>query len=448
MVSEVKILLNSDRMPPPLDGSNLALQWPGWKRHFLIYMTGKKLLKEAENVKIAQLLMICDRHIIDIYNALYPNDGSIDELLGVSGGGEASKPGRKLDEVLSHFDEYFTPKRNISMEAFKFNCIVQKEHQPFSKFETELRKQIQHCDFKCVCGASYESRMLRDRIIIGVFDKNLQLQLLNGKDETLETVIEKCKIIESANTNKIDTGSDVNCIPLKFIEKSNIELNNENNNYPVFDYSRSKIDIVDTVELECVDLDTGFGRTAEFLVVNNTYEPLLGLQTCMDFGLVKRMDVRIVDQYPSTKEDLISRNRDVFDGLGKFPKPFSITLKEDAVPSIHYRKRFPLCLLDRLKSEIGNMVEAGIIAPVNYPTQWVSNIQVVEKRDGSLRICLDPKKLNEQIQREHFLIPTVDDFTSRLIDMKVFTVLDLSRGFWHMQLDEKSSDLTTFMTHL
>ncbi|XP_024883540.1 uncharacterized protein K02A2.6-like, partial [Temnothorax curvispinosus] len=73
-------------------------------------------------------------------------------------------------------------------------------------------------------------------------------------------------------------------------------------------------------------------------------------------------------------------------------------------------------------------------------------MQIVEKPDGSLRICLDPKPLNMCIKREHFLIPTAEDIVSQLSGKHIFTVLDLSNGFWQMELDRKSSDLTTFMT--
>nr|XP_019546701.2 uncharacterized protein K02A2.6-like [Aedes albopictus] len=92
------------------------------------------------------------------------------------------------------------------------------------------------------------------------------------------------------------------------------------------------------------------------------------------------------------------------------------------------------------------MEDQGIIAYVDYPTDWVSNMQVVEKSNGGLRICLDPKALNQCIKREHYLIPTQQDLFSRLSGKRVFTVLDLSSGFWQMELDRKSSDLTTFMT--
>lgn len=82
-------------------------------------------------------------------------------------------------------------------------------------------------------------------------------------------------------------------------------------------------------------------------------------------------------------------------------------------------------LIDKLKEEIDIMVRDEIISPVYHPTEWVNNIQIVEKQDGKLRICLDTKPLNECIKREHFLIPTIDNFVSKLSNKKVFPVLDL-----------------------
>ena len=71
---------------------------------------------------------------------------------------------------------------------------------------------------------------------------------------------------------------------------------------------------------------------------------------------------------------------------------------------------------------------------------------VVPKKNGALRICLDPKELNKAIQREHYPLPTTEDVATRLYGAKVFTVLDVRSGFWHVVRDEPSSFLTTFHT--
>ena len=71
---------------------------------------------------------------------------------------------------------------------------------------------------------------------------------------------------------------------------------------------------------------------------------------------------------------------------------------------------------------------------------------VVTKKSGQLRLCLDPKDLNDAIQREHYPLPVIEDVATRLAGAKVFTVLDVQQGFWHVELDDESSFLTTFNT--
>ena len=70
----------------------------------------------------------------------------------------------------------------------------------------------------------------------------------------------------------------------------------------------------------------------------------------------------------------------------------------------------------------------------------------VPKKNGKLRVCLDPKDLNRAILREKYELPTVEDIATRLHGAKVFTVMDVRNGFWHVSLDEESSYLTTFQT--
>ena len=68
------------------------------------------------------------------------------------------------------------------------------------------------------------------------------------------------------------------------------------------------------------------------------------------------------------------------------------------------------------------------------------------KKNGNLRICIDPRPLNTALEREHFQLPTLDDLLPELADSKVFSTLDLQDGFWQVKLDEASSRLTTFTT--
>ena len=52
----------------------------------------------------------------------------------------------------------------------------------------------------------------------------------------------------------------------------------------------------------------------------------------------------------------------------------------------------------------------------------------VPKKDGKLRICLDPRDLNRAIRHEHFPPPANEDVVTRLHGVKVFSVLDVRKG--------------------
>ena len=70
----------------------------------------------------------------------------------------------------------------------------------------------------------------------------------------------------------------------------------------------------------------------------------------------------------------------------------------------------------------------------------------MEKPNGKVRLCYGPGDLNKAIQREHYPMKTVEEVAAELSDAKVFSVLDATSGFWHIKLDEKSSELLTFNT--
>ena len=76
-------------------------------------------------------------------------------------------------------------------------------------------------------------------------------------------------------------------------------------------------------------------------------------------------------------------------------------------------RRVQFGLQDRLKLKLDLMEKHKVMQKVNKPTDWVHNLVIAEKKDGSLRLCLDPRELNKAIKRENFQIPTVENVTCR-----------------------------------
>ena len=100
----------------------------------------------------------------------------------------------------------------------------------------------------------------------------------------------------------------------------------------------------------------------------------------------------------------------------------------------------------KLKDELDRQLKQGYLAKVNQPTDWVNSMVMIEKKNGDVRICIDPKDLNMAITREHFQIPTKEEILGELAGAKYFSKMDATAGFHQIELDEKSSMMTTLNT--
>lgn len=92
------------------------------------------------------------------------------------------------------------------------------------------------------------------------------------------------------------------------------------------------------------------------------------------------------------------------------------------------------------------MCKLDVIEKVDESTDWVSSMVVIEKSNGQLRICLDPKDLNTAIKRHRYPMPTVDEVLSKLDGAKVFSKLEASSECWQIKVDEPSAKLLAFDT--
>ncbi|XP_061710675.1 uncharacterized protein K02A2.6-like [Cydia pomonella] len=101
---------------------------------------------------------------------------------------------------------------------------------------------------------------------------------------------------------------------------------------------------------------------------------------------------------------------------------------------------------DKLQGELDRMVKMGVIRKVSHPTPWVNAIVVAAKKDGSIRVCLDPRPLNRVVRRARYPLPALGEIATKLQGARYFSKLDARSGFWMVQIDDASADLCTFGT--
>ena len=68
------------------------------------------------------------------------------------------------------------------------------------------------------------------------------------------------------------------------------------------------------------------------------------------------------------------------------------------------------------------------------------------KKDGSMRFCVDYRKLNLVVEADAYPMPQVDELIDNLGNAKFISMLDLTRGYWHLPMESESRPPTASTT--
>ena len=162
---------------------------------------------------------------------------------------------------------------------------------------------------------------------------------------------------------------------------------------------------------------------------------------------------------PLTKQDVLDIYSDVFTRIGKFPGlPYKFQLKPNAKPTRHAPRKVPIHLQDAFHEEIRNLEALGILEDTKDVTEWVNSFVIMEKKipinsnnshrpghsmNKKLRICLDPRDLNEALEREPYYTHSIEEIMGKFHGMTRFTIADFNKGYWMVELDPESRKYTT-----
>ena len=104
--------------------------------------------------------------------------------------------------------------------------------------------------------------------------------------------------------------------------------------------------------------------------------------------------------------------------------------------------RIPPHQYEEVWKHLKEMLDIRAIRRSNSP--WASPVVLVRKKDGSLRFCIDLRKLNARTVKDAYSLLCIEDMLDSLNGACIFTSLDLKSGYWQVELDEESIPLMAF----
>ncbi|KAL9970099.1 hypothetical protein ACROYT_G022422 [Oculina patagonica] len=312
-------------------------------------------------------------------------------------------------------------------EGMKVNCH-------FCGFEHERKKEKcpawgKTCD-KCKGRNHFKSKCKKVHAVSQSQGDNFDYddQWLMAVSHNEESVSATLTVNEHDVKFQLDSAADVNTICQKHVKKHQVFTTTVRLNM----WNKTNMNPLGETVLKVVNPRTSAESEVKFIVVPNGFTNLLGLKTIQELGFITINEECFISQIKTPQ-------------LGDLGEA-TLRIDENAQPKVLPCRKIPLAIENAVKEELDRLVEKDVLVPVTEPTEWVSQMAVVHKPSGKLRICIDPQPLNAALKREHYKLPVLDDVLPKLKDAKVFSKLDVREAYWHVRLDEESSKLTTMIT--
>ena len=114
----------------------------------------------------------------------------------------------------------------------------------------------------------------------------------------------------------------------------------------------------------------------------------------------------------------------------------------DDVPFKQRHRRIPPSMIEEVRQHIEQLLAGGIIRPSKSP--WTSNVVLVRKKNGKLRLCVDYRMLNSRTVKYSFALPRMEEIFDCLHGAKYFTTIDMKSGYYQVEMEEVHKERSAF----
>ena len=115
---------------------------------------------------------------------------------------------------------------------------------------------------------------------------------------------------------------------------------------------------------------------------------------------------------------------------------------DNDIPFKQRHRRIPPSMYDEITSHLKDLLSAGVIRQSHSP--WTSNVVLVKRKDGRLRICIDYRELNRRTIKDSYALPRIEELLDCLGGMRFFSVLDMKSGYHQVEMAEEHKQRTAF----
>ncbi|XP_059627489.1 uncharacterized protein LOC132270323 [Cornus florida] len=154
-----------------------------------------------------------------------------------------------------------------------------------------------------------------------------------------------------------------------------------------------------------------------------------------------RVGVRLAEREKQDLIDFLSHNADVFawshsdmPEISPLVSCHSLNVNPNARPVKQKQGRFALERNRIIAEDVDRLLDVGFIKEMYYP-DWLSNVIVVQKKNGKCRVCIDFTNLNKACSKDSFPLPKIDQMVDATTGYERLTFLDAYSGYNQIPMD-------------
>ncbi|UYV64942.1 K02A2.6-like, partial [Cordylochernes scorpioides] len=268
---------------------------------------------------------------------------------------------------------------------------------------------------------------------------NSEIAFLGSVEDNSKKWIVPIKVNNRQINFKIDTGADVNVLPLQYYYQSFQRIKLEKSDKILQGPNGIPLETVGMIHVELQN--KGQHLNSKIYIVDKLKQPLLSGETSEKLNIV-RMIQQLSSNFLNPKREF----PEIFNGLGHAKINYKISLQPDAKPyALCTPRRVPIPLMKQVEEQLEEMTRLGVIESVEEPNEWCAGMVAVSKPGGKIRICVDLTKLNQYIRRENYPLPATEHILGQLGNACYFSKLDANSGFWQFGFYGKIEGVVCFM---
>lgn len=159
-----------------------------------------------------------------------------------------------------------------------------------------------------------------------------------------------------------------------------------------------------------------------------------------------------IELNPDEREELRKLLFEFWDCFALNPnKPTTTTVVQHEIDTGSHRPikfkpyQVPKAWEDKVKKMLDDMRDNSIISPTST-SPWGFPVVLVKKKDGSIRFCIDYRKLNAITKTSSYPIPLISELLDSLNGAQFFSSMDLASGYWQIRMHPDSVEKTAFVS--